>query len=94
MEHSLGEIFEYYFRKRTKSQKIKERRRQYYRARKTNFPKIKAKKGYFRFKMPGTNRYVLFRQTSSQRYAKHKLGKALGKATHLRRNPMKMRRML
>lgn len=91
MEHSLGEIFEYYFRKKTKRQKIKERRRKYYRARRTNFSRIKPKRGYIRFRKPGTNRYVLLRQTAPQRYTKHRLGLALGKATYLRKNPLKMR---
>jgi hypothetical protein len=94
MENSLGYIFEFFFKKRTKRQKVKERRRQFYRSRKTNFPRIKPKKGYVRLRIPRTNRYVLFRQTSSQKYAKHRLGKALGKATYLRKNPLRMRRTL
>ena len=91
MEQSLGEIFEYYFIKKTTPVRRKEKRRQYYRKRKTNFPKIKARKGYIRFRMPGSNRYVLLRQTAKQREAKRKLGKALGKATYLRRNRTRVR---
>jgi hypothetical protein len=91
MEHSLGEIFEYYFRKRSTPVRRKEKRRQYYRKRKTNFPKIKARKGYVRFKLPGTNRYVLLRQTFKQRQAKRKLGRALGKASYLRKNRPRVR---
>jgi hypothetical protein len=91
MEHSLGEIFEYYFRKRSTPTRRKEKRRQYYRKRKTNFPKIKARKGYVRFKLPGSNRYVLLRQTAKQREAKRKLGRALGKASYLRKNRPRVR---
>lgn len=86
MEQSLGEIFEYYFKKRTTPVRRREKRRIYYRGRKTNFPRIKPRHGYVRFKMPGSNRYVLMRQTAKQRDAKRRLGKALGRATYLRKN--------
>lgn len=91
MEQSLGEIFEYYFRKRTTPVRRKEKRRIYYRGKKTNFPRIKARRGYVRFRIPGTNRYVLLRQTAKQREAKRKLGKALGKAKYLRKNRVRVR---
>lgn len=86
MEQSLGEIFEYYFKKRTSPVKRREMRRKYYRNRRTNFSRLDPKKGYIRFKIPGTNRYIRVRQTSAQRAAKRKLGRALGKATYLRKN--------
>jgi hypothetical protein len=92
MEQSLGEIFEIYFKKRTTPVRRKEKRRQYYRGKKTNFPRIKARHGYVRFKLPGTNRYILLRQTAKQRQAKHRLGIALGKAKYLRRNRPKVTR--
>lgn len=92
MEQSLGEIFEYYFRKRTTPVRRREKRRQFYRAKKTNFPKIKARKGYVRFKMPGSNRYVLLRQTTKQREAKRRIGKALGHSVYLRKNRTRIKR--
>jgi hypothetical protein len=91
MENSLGQIFEFFFKKRTKRQKIKERRRQYYRYKRTNFSRIKSRRGYIRFRLPKTNRYVLVRQTYDQRMAKMKLGRALGKKVSLRKNPLRMR---
>jgi len=91
MEQSLGEIFEYYFKKRTTPQRRKEKRRAYYRGRKTNFARIKARKGYVRFRMPGTNRYVLLRQTARQRDVKRRVGKVLGKSKYLRKNRPRVR---
>lgn len=92
MEQSLGEIFETYFKKRTNRAKRREGIRKYYRGKKTNFSRIKAKKGYIRFKIPGTSRYILLRQTAEQRMAKRRTGKMLGKATYLRRKGPRRRR--
>lgn len=91
MEQSLGEIFEYYFKKRTTPVRRKEKRRAYYRGRKTNFSRIKPRKGYVRFKVPGSSRYILLRQTARQRDIKRRVGKALGKSKYLRRNRPRVR---
>jgi hypothetical protein len=88
MEESanLGEIFEFFFFKRS----VPARRKLFFknlrRNRRTNFLKVKKIKGYLRLRIPDTNRYIRVRQTPAQRLAKKKLGRALGKATYLRKS--------
>ena len=85
-KNNLGQIFEYYFKKRPyvirKFNFLKNLRRN----RITNFNRIKKIKGYTRFKIPNTNRYIRVIQTAKQKSVKKLVGRALGKASFLRKN--------
>ena len=84
--NNLGQIFEYYFKKRPYVIRKYDFLRKLRRNRRTNFNRIKKVKGYTRFKIPNTNRYIRVIQSSKQKVTKRLVGRALGKASFLRKN--------
>lgn len=51
----------------------------------TNWKSLRAKKGYKRYKLPGTKRYVIMRLNISEKSSKKIMGRKLGLAKHLRK---------
>ena len=69
---------------RQTSQEKRERKKALRRAhRGTNFKYLVPKEGYYRFKIPGTKRYVFKRQSPTQRIVKKQIGRGLGIRSHL-----------
>ena len=80
---SVDEYFETTFRKWTRSEKLRKKKRLKRLHRGTN--KMVAKRGYKRLIIPGTKRKVRVRLSGSERIAKQKTGRQLGRKTSLRK---------
>jgi hypothetical protein len=84
----FDEIFESYeesFRKWTELEKTL-RKRSLRRAHKgTNWNSLKPKSGFKRYKVPGTKRYLLVRQSVTEKSTKRIIGRKLGKSSFLRK---------
>lgn len=80
---NLGEFFEFSFHKWNSFEK-KMKKKSIARAHKgTNWKQLKAKVGYKRVKMPGTKRYLLVRQSPTEKIVRSQIGKQLGRHSHM-----------
>ena len=69
---------ELYFQKWNFSEKRDKKKRTKARRRGTNFKQLKAKKGYKRIKLSGTNRYVRVPMTANEKMKRKVVGRKLG----------------
>lgn len=72
--------------KRMKAQKIRTKRARRRAHKGTNWKTTKPKKGYKRVKLSGTKRYVFMRLKPTERFAKKRLMRAVGKRTDFRKS--------